>query len=88
MKSEDVLETYLICVFEEFIKFTMDKIGRIDPETGKTYDIYTLVQIAFLLKEDPETREIEYKRSPLFKALFCLSIELARNSRKRKKVKN
>ena len=86
---ENLLEEYVFCLIVESLEFILSRSGKINPETQETYDTATLINIATFKQPDPETKRIEYMRSPIVKALLCLAITHARiNLNKRRKIKN
>ena len=79
MKIDEILEEYLLCLFIETVTFVLSRIGSKNPDTGENYDVPTILSIAFFQQIDPSTEtNLETMKSPIFRALFCLSIAIAK----------
>ena len=83
MRLEHILEEYALCVFVETITVVLSKMGKIDPDTGKKFDIQTILERYLSLtslKKDP-------LRSPLVRAFLCLSVAIARDKMQKRRRK-
>ena len=90
MKLDHIVEEYIACVVTETLEYVLNRTGEIDRETGEKLEVTRLLRIAFLLEPDPQTGKNDVLRSPLFRALLCVSVfytkETMRKRRQNRKL--